>query len=187
MSLCAAASGTSAPHHPVQRKALCRGSGALYDRLSAAGALCSVIAISVARTPPTQQQRQWISKTPAALVAEGEVDVGEAQRGPAAAARRAASRRQRRGEGDTPTEAIDNGRGTTRRSPSESKKDATSPRARTWSIGPLPGISALNDESDSGLSGEGGERTRYSSRRDPNRSACTRATGAQERQIRTER
>ena len=53
------------------------------------------IATNAARLAPKQEQVRRPRASPAARVVEGEVDVGEAQRGPAPSARRAASRRRR--------------------------------------------------------------------------------------------
>ena len=95
--------------------------------------------------------------SPEALVAERDVDVGGAQRGPAASARRAMPRLRRGGE-RRPIRGHRPWKGPGAAAPERVKEDRTSLRVRTWSIGPLPGVSALNDESDNGLSGRRGEQ-----------------------------
>ena len=128
-AVCMVASVTAAPHHPVQRQTLCEGkTGAQFDRQPTAGAPCIVISVGVSPHHPVQRQRHQNQRS-------GGSSSGrrrgrrrrQAARSGGGGAANSASRRQRHGESNAPTEAIDRGRGAARHSPSESndKNDIT--------------------------------------------------------------
>ena len=123
LSLRAAGSGTGSSHHPVQRGYPCEGRDAQGSGRVQEGV---VDATSSQRRSPRHEvakaERRTIT-SPAALVAEREVDDGGSS--PAQRSRRGGRQLgtgERRAASDTPTVAIDRGRGAVRGSPSESSE-----------------------------------------------------------------